>query len=519
LEAGNYLFKNISTLTHANLSFPTISVEGGVATFTFENVNVVTGPNPLAEMGNSGFATVTLLEGASLSTSGTPTFQVFDGTSGMTVNALPGSTIVAGALSSNGGAGPITINVYPGTTVDPSYVGAPGFTVNFVGQSGAISFDEGSPAENIRSNRATVQSPIDNTKQGIVNLGSDTTQATTGASGDFSTILGGDQNVASAVGTTVCGGTANTAGGTTGAPFAAPGNDVVAGGRNNTANGGQSFVGGGHQNTASGIDSVIGGGELNVIGSGSTWTVIGGGNGNTIAGTTINSSDNAFIGAGSSNSIADNSPNAVICGGNSNQAGNTCATVVGGNNNIATGNSSTVGGQGCTVAGDFAAAFGLNCVGSSPHSFATGDTTTAFAQGIRVHSAYGSAGAQSADTTFYVQDSDATGTNFTDSNSNALLLRNGYAYTIRARVLATRQDTSGIPWAQQIRLLIYATGGSLLIAAGTIEWTDDPGSNGYVVSFTTPGGLGLQATFTGGPGQTVNASLHYDMVEQLGSGN
>ena len=75
----------------------------------------------------------------------------------------------------------------------------------------AVIFDDSVPAArvNIRSDRASNQSPIDNTKLGITDLGSkDSTvdPAATGATADYSTIGGGNDASATARGATVTGG-------------------------------------------------------------------------------------------------------------------------------------------------------------------------------------------------------------------------------------------------------------------------------------------------------------------------
>jgi hypothetical protein len=60
----------------------------------------------------------------------------------------------------------------------------------------------GTPTSNIRSARDANQSPITGTPLGATNLGSDSTGTTTGVSGEYGTIGGGDQNeVAGALGT------------------------------------------------------------------------------------------------------------------------------------------------------------------------------------------------------------------------------------------------------------------------------------------------------------------------------
>lgn len=80
------------------------------------------------------------------------------------------------------------------------------------GSAGAVIFDGGSPL-NMRGARTSGQSPINNTKSGIVNLGSRSTGASVGATKDFATIGGGDQNVASGDYATVPGGLGNVASG------------------------------------------------------------------------------------------------------------------------------------------------------------------------------------------------------------------------------------------------------------------------------------------------------------------
>jgi hypothetical protein len=72
------------------------------------------------------------------------------------------------------------------------------------------------PTTTIRSDRSADQSPITGSPVGATNLGSDTTGATTGVSGDYATVSGGDQNVASSDHATIAGGQGNKAT----APFA-----------------------------------------------------------------------------------------------------------------------------------------------------------------------------------------------------------------------------------------------------------------------------------------------------------
>lgn len=141
----------------------------------------------------------------------------------------------------------------PSSTIVQPNDGSPGrwVIVSFSNSltSGAVVFDGGSTTNNLRGARASNQSPINNSQNGIVNLGSKTTGTAVGAVGAYSTISGGDQATASGNYSTVAGGLQNTAsnlgaaiGG--GSLNAASGQYSFAVGNNNTASGNGSFVSG-----------------------------------------------------------------------------------------------------------------------------------------------------------------------------------------------------------------------------------------------------------------------------------
>jgi hypothetical protein len=96
---------------------------------------------------------------------------------------------------------------------------------------------------------------------------------------------------------------------------------TIAGGQRNTASGAYSAIGGGYLNTASGSGATVAGGEVNTA-SGSVYPTIAGGTGNTA------SSNYSFVGGGQSNEAKTN----------------THATCAGGSSNDATGQYSFVGG-------------------------------------------------------------------------------------------------------------------------------------------------------------------------------
>jgi hypothetical protein len=121
-----------------------------------------------------------------------------------------------------------------------------------------------------------------------VDLQSARSAATQVASGDYSVIVGGEDNTASGGSSFVGGGLQNTAsgdGGFVGSGIqntaSGPASFVGSGGFN-TASGGSSFVGGGESNTASAYGSFVGGGYSNIASGSSSF--VGGGQGNTASG-------------------------------------------------------------------------------------------------------------------------------------------------------------------------------------------------------------------------------------------
>jgi trimeric autotransporter adhesin len=162
--------------------------------------------------------------------------------------------------------------------------------------------------------------------------------------GDFGTVGGGAGNVAGAPGAVVGGG------GFDGSSFQgnqATGNaSTVAGGQNNSAQGNYSFVGGGIDNVASGQSSTVaGGGQTAILSDAKTFPASGGvtPEGNSASG------DFSAVGGGYENSAS--AVETVVAGGDNNVANNQAAAVLGGENNSATEDHTTVGGGGGNSAG------------------------------------------------------------------------------------------------------------------------------------------------------------------------
>lgn len=163
---------------------------------------------------------------------------------------------------------------------------------------------------NLRSNRYNTQSPIDNTKIGIVNLSSNSVQTATGVTSNYGAILGGDRNQVSG------------------------NHGVVVGGLQNSISGGLGFIGGGSGNILSGTNAVIVGGTSSNTDSANSF--IGGGTLHV-----LNSSLFSSILGGHTNSISSTSYAAILAGQSNQIIGTTLrfASILGGASNIVTGTS------------------------------------------------------------------------------------------------------------------------------------------------------------------------------------
>lgn len=201
----------------------------------------------------------------------------------------------------------------------------------------AVVFDNIDPEifTNIRSDRDQ-QSPIDNSKTGITNLGSSDgtyNDSTNGVQETYGTVGGGDDN----------GVDANTVGGT------------IAGGLGNFASGeGYSTVGGGLLNQVHGLGSTVAGGEENNA-----------------------QADYGTVGGGFSNAAEGYA--ATIVGGYNNGAPGQYSGTLGGRDNFAFGAYSAVlAGQGNNTNGDHAVVMGFNCQASGESSIASGSSSHAY---------------------------------------------------------------------------------------------------------------------------------------------
>lgn len=205
------------------------------------------------------------------------------------------------------------------------------------------------------------------------------------ATGQYSAILGGNDNLASGQYSLVVGGNSN---GATGQYSLAVGGNsnlasaqysLVGGGQSNQATNSYALVLGGQSNTASANASVVVGGQSNA--NSSSLGFIGGGNNNTSIGnkaiivggqSNTNTANIGFLGGGASNNVSGNI--AVVVGGQSNAAAGDRAAAVGGQGNSASGGLSFVGGGETNTAGaNYSAVLGgQNNVASSQYSSVLG---------------------------------------------------------------------------------------------------------------------------------------------------
>lgn len=251
---------------------------------------------------------------------------------------------------------------------------------------------------NLRSNRYTTQSPIDNTKLGIVNLGSDSNQTTTGITSNYGAILGGDRNQVSGNHGVAVGGLQNSTSGELGfigggnANVASGNSSVIVGGTSNITNSNNSFIGGGLFNTltTSLLSSILGGvansitstsyaailsGQSNqILGTSLTFASILGGASNTISGASdgyltildgaLNTVDGSYnlVGNGNNNDIATSSTYSSILNGRNNTANGDYNTILNGLDNLIMSGSShsLVWGRNNSLASNYSTISGLD---------------------------------------------------------------------------------------------------------------------------------------------------------------
>lgn len=320
----------------------------------------------------------------------------------------------------------------PGTDGADGATGATGATgstgaTGATGTGGAVIFDGGTP-ENARTDRTTDQSPIDNTKDGIVNLGSDSSGTAFGATGNYSTIGGGDRNNATADYSTVAGGFTNTASN----PYA-----TVSGGLTNTATGTYAVVSGGFSNVASADFSTVSGGENNTASE--VHSTVAGGANNTASEIYAYAEGNGTVSSG----IMSHAEGDTTVSSN-------WASHAEGSQTQATGNYSHSEGLNTRAIGQSSHAEGDSSIAQGRASHAAGLGSKSFLAGERVlaskRQAFSVTDATSQLREIILSGECAAGPATTVNLSyedGELTLRDGYSYYVVAKVIARRKTASG----------------------------------------------------------------------------
>jgi len=420
-----------------------------------------------------------------------------------------------------------------------------------------VIFDPAYESQNIIANRPIDQSPIDNTKTGIVNLSS--SNLLVGVSGDYSTLIGGYRNQITADYSIIGGGLDNLISDVYSSILGGQSNSAtkpyttIVGGLSNTADGYYSSVVGGTSNTTTGNYSSVVGGYLNI--SGGNYSAVLGGDSNTadgylsiILGGSGNRAQNSssFVAAGFSNqstgiitTILNGSENIVsgdystIISGIQNNISGTNSIVLSGNNNIVTSQNSVVAGQNNTSNAGHSFINGTSNIISGDYSHADGYGNTASAE-------YSSVFGYAADARIIGQKSHAINylTDPGDEQFSRIILdgyqvnggqfylnipgttsnigmEDGKSYDINIRILVV--NTTGTPTCARFKynILAHQEGGVLVVDILNDDLIDDNGTNWSVTIGTSGTELTIQIDSYGTDDRRAMATIEWRELSRL----
>jgi hypothetical protein len=373
----------------------------------------------------------------------------------------------------------------------------------------AVIFDDAVAADkvNIRSDRASDQSPIDNTQAGITNLGSNTGGAAPGATANYSTIGGGDDNAATDEYATVAGGYGNTASGD---------GASIPGGYDNVASGSAAFATGDGAQASGAAAHAVG---RNTVAQGDYSHAEG-----QSSQATANYAHAEGLSTTASNQTAHAEGNGTTASGSASHAEGqtTQATATGahaeGVGTLASGQRSHAEGDSTVASGYASHAEGGSNTASASFSSATGVRARATNDGERAHASgrfLADGDAQSTMIVMKLGPSNApiaaTSLNFGDGGgSTAIALVDDRAYTVTVTAVAGGGAAGAISAAIQRQFIVRTTAGStVLIASGaqSIIGHATPVAQ-WTITANPTGGLGLQIQFaTGADAATANVSV------------
>lgn len=424
----------------------------------------------------------------------------------------------------------------------------------------AVIFDDGSPCENIRSNRLTCQSPIDRTKSCINNFSCvDPLFPVGGAFADFSVISGGQNNEINPDGSfgTIAGGANN---------FVGDAFSAIGGGAANVASGSSCFAAGlsneagpGEAATAFGAECVASGTEAFAAGftstaSGANATAFGGG---------LASGGGAFAAVGVASGDASAAFNNSTASGLASHSEGTNTNAVGisshaeGSNSAAIGDSSHAEGDSCSAEGLDSHAEGQACAALAEASHAQGGAcstvastaTTLGAITSHVQGSNGVARLFDSDTHGWLANTpgDAQHTNFFlygispgggdpialtiigfpvgIFDDEELHLENNKVYKIKLDIVAHNRnpgtDAAATKWAEwNMSFLAYEVGGAAVVV-GTVTAVapseESPGPTGWTIDVTAVGDI-VRVTFTSDVGDATPVQA-FTYVQFLELGN
>lgn len=393
-----------------------------------------------------------------------------------------------------------------GELVPQPFVLSPG-GASGVGATPAVIFDDAVPANevNIRSDRATNQSPINNARVGITDLSSKTGGASTGATHNYATISGGDQNSASDEYATVGGGFRNTASGS---------GASVPGGFSNIASGDASFATG-DTTVASGTNAHAEGRTTLAQGDNSHAEGI------STQATAINSHAEGNSSVASNAAAHAEGTGTTASGANAHAEGNgsqatAAAAHAEGGTTVASGQFSHAEGDSTTASGYASHAEGGSNTASGDFASASGVRSVAVNDGEHAHASGRIAVNGDAQTRLLVlrianlvAPFAATPLVFGESGDLDITLVDNRAYTVTVTAVAGGGAGGAVSAAIERQFIIRTTGGAMSIIASGIQSIIGHATAvaNWEIAASAPGGLALRITFSSGAdAATANVS-------------
>lgn len=331
--------------------------------------------------------------------------------------------------------------------------------------------------------------------QNAVDLQHSRTAAAQVASGNYSVIVGGQNNTSNNTGSVVIGGSTNQATGNT---------SFIGGGSNNAASNASSAVVGGQNNTASGTSSAVLGGTSN----------------------TVSAASSVALG-GTGHQVTTGSYQAALWG-------QTCTV----SNSWA-----AAGGSSCTASGQYSVAFGnsnaasgtgsvsLGGLGTSDGSYSTTMGFQANARGIygvRAHSsgAFSTSGDnQELRLILRCSTTDATQTTLTSNalaaaTTNQLLMQNGSAALVKGTAVSRENstgDTKSWEFTAHIKRGANAAATSMVAAATVTSVANDSGASAWALAVTADTTNGcLAIAFTGEASKSIKTVATLTSIQLVG---